>query len=1069
MQEFLLPALLRARRYDRQAGFFSSSSLLVSAKGVEYLLRRVPRPQWPAYRLVVCERLDPADVEAIEHGERIRQLQEQLTGRMLRALDAPVDAAARDRLALLAAMVAVGFAEIRVVVPAGPDGRPRPGAIEHAKVAILHDAGGNTLVAFGSANESWQGWVHNNEQMDLYASWDEPTWSRYGRPKVERFERLWGGRDPHSLTVELPRAVRERLVALAPEELPEELVEPLDSDTRLLTPQQERVALQFVRDAPRMSGGRWVALTTAAVRPWPHHVGVLRTALEADAPRYLLCDEVGLGKTIEAAFLIRAWQLAGLAQRTLVLAPRALCEQWQEELIGKFSLPAWLYDGATLVGPSLGHGRGREQRPVERQEVFRISPVVLIVGTELARRQERQGDLLQAPPWDLIIVDEAHHARRTGYDQPDRQPNQLLRLLQRLKDRTRALLLLTATPMQIHPREVWDLLRLLGVDGPLGTSFERFESFYRALADMEQDSTLQRPVLDLLFETVRAGARGEPSLLASLERTAPMLYRRCATAVDTPIAREGLIRLGPAERAHLRDFFLAHAPTRQRLFRTTRKRLREYRHQGLISDPIPERRVSSERIPLSMEEQAVYLDVERYLARHYRNAMTGGQRGLGFVLTCYRQRLASSPYALRRSLERLRERIGAGSARLDDLVDDDDLAGVGTVREEELSDGGPFALGDTALAELDALLAQVRSLGVDSKRARLHEVLDRLAAEYHRVIIFTQYTDTMDYVRNALLERTRQVGCFSGRGGEVYDPEANAFVPVSKEELQERFRQDGGITLLVCTNAAAEGLNLQVCGAMVNYDLPWNPMRLEQRIGRIDRIGQDHKEVRVYNFFSTPSVEDDVYHALDERIGLFERFVGPLQPLISSTEKTIRDLAMLSPDERPAVQERRLEDLKAEIAELQRRSPALPVAEGFERPIVIDAKPLRESPVTVEALRRLWLRSPTLLRSGALRPVGDGVYELRDRGRLVRITFDPDVAQRRRGDAVLLTYGHPYLERWLAEASLEPAALEAAGVWRRVDEAGHVIYGVRERVIAALDELLDHFETASGYGRPPEG
>lgn len=1053
VDDFLLPALVRAKRYDRQAGFFSSSSLVVSAKGVEHLLGAVARSEWPAYRLIVCEKLDPADVDAIASGERVRRLEERLTERMLWALEAPSEAAARDRLALLAAMVAVGFAEIRVVVPAGLDGRPRPGAIEHAKVAIVWDRAGHTLVAFGSANESWQGWVHNNEQMDLYASWEEPAWSRYGQSKVERFERLWEGRDPSALTVDLPRAVRERLVALAPDEVPRELVQPPEARARLLTPEQEAVVLQFLRDAPRLPGGNALAMTTAAVRPWPHHVGIVQTALAQDAPRFLLCDEVGLGKTIEAAFILRQMQMEGRAQRVLILAPHSLREQWQDELIGKFSLVSMLYNGSELVGPDLGDGRAREKAPVDRREVFAQFQGVLIAGSEMMRRQDRRDDLLRAPPWDLVVVDEAHHARRTGFDQHHRTPNQLLSLLQALAPRARAMLVLTATPMQIHPMEVWDLLKLLGIDGPLGSAYPRFEHFYRAVA-VVRGGPLDRPVLDGLFETVRAGAAGDPSLLALAERQNPLLYRRWKTAIDTPVAREGLVRLPLEERGVLWELFVSHAPTRQRLFRTTRRRLREYSQQGLLRDPVPKREVPVERIALTAAEQAVYTAVEEYLARHYRDAKTGGQRGLGFVLTCYRQRLASSPYALRRSLERLRERLTAGKVHVGELLDADDLADVPEVGDEEVEPGESLLLRPAALAELDSLLADVARLGQDSKLERLHAVLDSLGREYERVIIFTQYTDTMDYVRRALLQRTSRIGSYSGRGGEAYDPASNAFVTIPKEELQARFRQDGGVSVLVCTNAAAEGLNLQVCGAMVNYDMPWNPMRLEQRIGRIDRIGQAHRVVRIHNLVATPSVEDDVYDALEKRIGLFEEFVGPLQPILSTVERTIRELAMMAPEQRAAVQPGKLDELQARISELEQQAPTLPVAEGFERPVFL--APVPSSPVLVDDLREVWLRSPTLLRRAALRTLSGCVYEIRWAGRLYRITFDPEVAQRRVGDALLFTYGHPVFEALTASRELDPDSMSAMGIDRRVDSKGTVSYWNDARRIETLHALLAH-------------
>ena len=155
---------------------------------------------------------------------------------------------------------------------------------------------------------------------------------------------------------------------------------------------------------------------------------------------------------------------------------------------------------------------------------------------------------------------------------------------------------------------------------------------------------------------------------------------------------------------------------------------------------------------------------------------------------------------------------------------------------------------------------------------------------YDAAIVFTQYTDTMEFLRDFLSERLDiPIGCFSGAGGQRRDI-SGTWSSCKKEEIKRLFR-NRDIHLLICTDAAGEGLNLQSSGVIINYDLPWNPMKVEQRIGRIDRIGQAHEKIQVINLAYADTVEADVYFALSDRIGIFNGVVGKLQPILSQLPK----------------------------------------------------------------------------------------------------------------------------------------------------------------------------------------
>jgi SNF2 family DNA or RNA helicase len=200
------------------------------------------------------------------------------------------------------------------------------------------------------------------------------------------------------------------------------------------------------------------------------------------------------------------------------------------------------------------------------------------------------------------------------------------------------------------------------------------------------------------------------------------------------------------------------------------------------------------------------------------------------------------------------------------------------------------------IEELESFIQEVKQVDDDPKMDQLYKDLDMLDRKGRsRIIVFTQYKDTMHFVRQQLRWKYGEhIACYSGDGGEMYDEEANAWRNVGKERVKREFSDnDGEVDILVCTDSASEGLNLQECGAMINYDLPWNPMRVEQRIGRIDRIGQEYDDVYILNYSYEDTVESDIYDRLDDRIDLFEYVVGDMQPILSSVGSKIREATMV--------------------------------------------------------------------------------------------------------------------------------------------------------------------------------
>jgi SNF2 family DNA or RNA helicase len=233
-------------------------------------------------------------------------------------------------------------------------------------------------------------------------------------------------------------------------------------------------------------------------------------------------------------------------------------------------------------------------------------------------------------------------------------------------------------------------------------------------------------------------------------------------------------------------------------------------------------------------------------------------------------------------------------------------------------------------ADIERLLMMIRRLPPDSKLERLRTTIAELRdLGYEQVMVFTQYTDTLDFLRSELgHDPTLRIMCFSGRGGEVVSTDGK-WRTISRNNVKRRF-QDGDADVLLCTDAAAEGLNFQFCGALINYDMPWNPMRVEQRIGRIDRLGQRYPNIRIVNLHYADTVEADVYRALRLRIGLFENVVGRLQPILARLPTLIRGRVLTG-------QTRTAEERQMAVSEVEGEADRVSGA-GFDIDAVTDSE-----------------------------------------------------------------------------------------------------------------------------------
>jgi hypothetical protein len=983
LEGFYRPALQESIRYWRITGYFSSRSLLQVLDGVEQLVLASPDGRGHGQmRLITGFFMSRADLQALGSSQTPEQLlEQQLCHHFPFRGVQPGDGSAADLGAeLLAWLVHQGHLEIRVGLPVHEGQISTDGAIFHAKEGVIEDSTGDRLAFTGSINETPNGWTTNYETFDVFCSWKGEE--RRVDAKERHFLRLWQNEDPGVRTFSLPEAFRQQLAIYAPAEgaLPRRL-KPFLKDLPAPEPEpvveivpdideRRRIVWSYVLQAAAsdLPGAERVGEGTSAVTPWPHQQRAFQRLWQQWPPRLLIADEVGLGKTVQAGLLLRQAWLSGRARRMLVMAPASVLQQWQRELREKFGLDWPIYSGKSLDWQSTCFRPKGKSQLVSRDD-WTAEPFVL-VSSHLVRRRDRQRELLEAEPYDLVVLDEAHHARTRRENSSSGgerlRPNTLMQLMQQLRQHTNGLLLLTATPMQVSELEVWDLLALLGM--PPEWTEEAFEKFFEWVEKQNPDETTLSYLAGLWRSSVSAFGEAPGTAMPEALRKSPLRKRKALRALnDTdPLSRRNLgIEIRQASLALAKRW----TPVQGLISRHSRNLLRAYKQQGSMDLAIGTRHVDDRFLESTSEERALYDAVEDFISTQYAQATGQKKSAVGFVMTIYRRRLASSVAALVSTLEK---RMAGQQQQLEEdaaASEDDDITGELTLDLE----GMQSAFQEVSLqGELDAigvLLDQARPLaGHDSKGAEFLKAINELQSQgYKQVIVFSQYTDTVDALKELLIgaERTSLM-TFTGRGGEILQ-RGGIWKALNREATKRDFKQ-GKAEILLCTDAAAEGLNFQFCGALINYDMPWNPMRVEQRIGRIDRIGQTHEQMQIINLHLEGTVEADVYRALKIRIKSFENIVGKLQPILAKASSSIAQATLVSRDQR--------EKARASAVAAMEQAPEI---KGLDLDDVLQdldairdvVNTLQPSPLTLADLEAI-LRQPALLPPGcSARSIGD--------------------------------------------------------------------------------------------------
>jgi len=621
-------------------------------------------------------------------------------------------------------------------------------------------------------------------------------------------------------------------------------------------------------------------ITNSRLSLMPHQINVTHRLSEEFFPRIILADEVGLGKTIEAGIYIKEMMARNLAERIIIIVPASLLKQWQFEMKNKFNINFTIYDGKKIKELER---RGNYKSAEMYQNPFYYDNLI-ICSLQFARNQ-KYIEMLSAISWDIVIFDEAHHLRRYLINGKTNRYRETLNyeLARNLSLNSESMLLLTATPLQLHTFELFSLIELIQPD-----SFSNFSDFEHFRKNM--------PFINLLITNINQidslnnfEVKNTVKLLKDLNYiNKEKSNEQILTEIKTEESRLNILKR--IEQDHTLSKFLI------------RNRKKNIFTEELLSKRI----VHTIIVNPTKEELDVYNEIRLYLAQIYNSSPSKENLGLGFVITTLQKLLTSSKYAILRSLERRLEQINRfKNIFLNiDAIKEEDPEYFELEVEDEFLDSEIFDKFKDKLTKeqiehgsnvfnqqkiLNEFYTKLKNIPYDSKSDKLVEVLNQIYSRNpkEKLIIFTQFVDTLKYLKDLLKTQNNDYFIEIFFGGLDRD---------QKDEAVERFRNSQNFSILISTEIGGEGRNFQFCRTLINYDLPWNPMKLEQRIGRLDRIGQESREIYIYNFYMEGTVETDVVYALIKRINLFEESVGVLEPIIGRIEKDLKNVIFAEDD-----------------------------------------------------------------------------------------------------------------------------------------------------------------------------
>ena len=600
--------------------------------------------------------------------------------------------------------------------------------------------------------------------------------------------------------------------------------------------------------------------------------------LDSPSNGILIADEVGLGKTIEAGLIWTELQAREDARRLLVVCPAMLCDKWKRELAHRFGVKASIVDAHELL---------QQLEEVKRQPQQEFALIASLQGlrpprgwndedepsntaaARLARLLDESE--LEEPLLDMVIIDEAHYLRN--------QDTQTHRLGALLRPVVQHMVMLSATPIQMRNRDLFNLVHLLDEDAfPYEQSFEWTLRANAPIVEL-RDRVLSSTITQEDFVSAVATAQA----LSLFEDSEQLTYLRNNPPSDAELS-------SPRGRAEVADQLDRVNPLSKVVTRTLKRDVQINR---------------VERLPVVLKARMSAIEESFY------NLVTTAVQDLceeldiseGFLLTIPQRQMASSMAAA----------CEGWKARLDTAEEQQALGEAAEELDADIEDHARRP-GGTLLNELKVIAQEVGDAQALAANDSKFELLHRHLAEYWRqhpgkkVVLFSFYRATLYYLQRRLARSGVQAVVLHGG--------------MDKQQALEHFERPDGPNILLSSEVASEGVDLQFSSLLINYDLPWNPAKIEQRIGRIDRIGQLEEQILIWNLVYEDSIDDRVYERLLERLGAFRQALGSMEAVLGDE---MRKLAyeLLSHRLTPEQMDRRIDSSAVAIEETQRRQVQL--------------------------------------------------------------------------------------------------------------------------------------------------